>query len=335
MEKEAKRRRPVVRAAAVAVAVAAAGGGVWASGAFGSSCDGSPVEIRIAAQPGLAPALNEIASRFNAEGRRVGEDRCARAVVEPVEPAEYVRAPTGADVWIPESGLWLGAARRKGQRNVPPFGRSIATTPVVLAAPRPVAAELRDADVTASWRLLLRDRAGGLELVRRAVDPARGMAGAVTALGLARATGGQAPPREVTRALLRATPKAGPFDGITAAERFDRHLVAAGEQAVVAYNQAHRPNPLAALAPREGTLLLDHPYTVLTKDWARADAAEAFRSTLGARAALDVLHRGGFRTPEGTFPAAHAQRLGLPAEMPRILRLPTPKEIERAMAPWR
>jgi hypothetical protein len=118
------------------------------------------------------------------------------------------------------------------------------------------------------------------------------------------------------------------------AERFARPLAVTTEQAVVAYNDTHRPNPIVSLMPDEGTLLLDHPYVVTTADRDRQDAAEAFKAALGTRPAHDILHRAGFRAPDGTLPAVYADEHGFTAEPPPSLRLPTPEEIDEARTSW-
>jgi hypothetical protein len=122
--------------------------------------------------------------------------------------------------------------------------------------------------------------------------------------------------------------------GLADDERFDRPLAVTTEQAVVAYNETHRPNPAVGLVPEEGTLTLDHPYVVTTKDQRRRDAAEAFQAALGTRSARDTLQRAGFRSPDGTLTAPYARDHGLPETAPRSLRIPTRKEIDKALSSW-
>jgi hypothetical protein len=104
---------------------------------------------------------------------------------------------------------------------------------------------------------------------------------------------------------------------------------------VVAYNETHRPNPVVSLMPGEGTLMLDHPYAVTTKDPRRRDAAEAFQAALGTRSARDIQQRAGFRTPDGTLASAYAREYGLAEKAPKALRLPTRKEIDAALSSWK
>lgn len=337
-------RRPAAWASA-ALLLSGVGGGAWALGLLPgtAACGGSALRITIAAQPEIAPALRGVADRFNVEEHRVA-GRCVDARVKPVSPTGYLgdatlRAKT--DAWVPESSLWLETARDKGNTSVPAGGIPVAATPVVLATPRPVEAEFRDADVDFGWELLLKDKAGGIPLARHAADPAAGMSGTIAMIAIEQVAEGRA--GDAAGALRENAPgrpdeTSGGSMTVLAdfigAERFARPLAVTTEQAVVAYNDTHRPNPIVSLMPDEGTLLLDHPYVVTTADRDRQDAAEAFKAALGTRPAHDILHRAGFRAPDGTLPAVYADEHGFTEEPPPSLRLPTPEEIDEARTSW-
>lgn len=337
-------RRPAVWAAA-ALLLSGVGGGAWAAGLLPemAACGGSPLRITIAAQPEIAPALGDIADRFNVEEHRVA-GRCIDARVTPAAPTGYMSDAAlraKADAWVPESSLWLDVARNAGAASVPPAGTPVATTPVVLATTRPVEAEFRDADLTAGWELLLKSKAGGSDLARYAADPATGMSGTIAMIAVGQVAEGKAD--DVAEALRGNAPgrpdqtsgaSTAVLADLTGAERFTRPLAVTTEQAVVAYNETHRPNPIVSLMPDEGTLMLDHPYVVTTKDRHRRDAAEAFKAALGSRAARDTLHQAGFRAPDGTLAPAYADEHDLPETAPPSLRLPTLKEIDDALTSW-
>jgi hypothetical protein len=140
---------------------------------------------------------------------------------------------------------------------------------------------------------------------------------------------------DVAEALRKNGGSIATLAGLVGAERFARPLAVTTEQAVVAYNETHRPNPVVGLMPDEGTLMLNHPYAVTTKDPRRRDAAEAFQAALGTRSALDILQRAGFRAPDGTMTAAHAREHDLPENAPKSLRLPTREEIDDALSSWK
>ncbi|MFA1551602.1 substrate-binding domain-containing protein [Actinomadura chokoriensis] len=321
------RRSPAALAAA-ALLLSGASGGAWASGLFSApACSGAPVRIMVAAQPEIAPALSDVASRFNVEKHRVG-GRCAHARVTPVAPASYKGQ---ADAWVPESSLWLSIVREGGSTSVPLTATSVAATPVVLATTRPVEKELVDADVDIGWKLLLKGKAGGLPLERIAADPSAGMTGTIAMLAIGQVD----KDADVAEALRKNGGSTATLAGLMGAERFDRPLAVSTEQAVVAYNETHRPNPVVSLMPDEGTLMLDHPFAVTTKDQRRRDAAEAFQAALGTRSARNIFQGAGFRVPDGTLAAAYASEYDLPEKAPKPLRLPARKEIDEALSSWK
>ncbi|QKW39015.1 hypothetical protein HUT06_37455 [Actinomadura sp. NAK00032] len=67
----------------------------------------------------------------------------------------------------------------------------------------------------------------------------------------------------------------------------------------------------------------------------RRDAAEAFQAALGTRSARSTLQRAGFRTPDGALNTAYAGEYKIPPKPPKSLRLPTRKEIDKALTSWK
>lgn len=311
-------RRPALWAS-LALVLSGAGGGLWASGLFSApTCSGADVRITVAAQPEMAPALKDVASRFNVERHRVG-GRCVHASVTAVAPADYKGQ---SDAWVPESSLWL-------DRDTP--GTPVATTPVVLSTPRPVADEFDSAGIDISWKLLLDNKTHDLPIARTVADPAAAMTGTVAMLAIRQVD----KKADVADDLRKGGGSTATLATLTTAERYNRPLAVTTEQAVVAYNETHQPNPVVSLVPTEGTLMLDHPYAVITKDPRRRDAAEAFQAALGTRSARNILQRAGFRTPDGALNTAYAREYNVPDKAPKALRLPTRKEIEEALTSWK
>jgi Bacterial extracellular solute-binding protein len=287
------------------------------------TCHGETLRVGVVAAPDITPALAGIAARFNVQPHEI-DGRCARVEVEARDPGQVARSlgkgDPSVDAWVPDSSMWLDRARAAGARSLP-SGAPLASSPVVIAAPRAVAAELRDGGA-AGWRLL---KNPPRHASARALDPAVSAAGAAVTLAVRATVGPVTVPRERNPARLYSS-----FAGLA---DLRRPLVAASEQSVVAYNDAHRPNPAAVIVPEQGTLLLDHPFVAVTTDAPRAQAVDAFRWALRARPATDVFQWHGFRTPEGRIDARYAARLGLRERLPRILPTPTPAQIAAAMRP--
>ncbi|MEV5710543.1 substrate-binding domain-containing protein [Actinoallomurus sp. NPDC052274] len=319
------RRDPRVRLLVVGAAVLLAGlsTGWYLLRDRPQACQGKTLQVGVVAAPDITPALAAIAARFNVQPHEIG-GRCAQIEVEARDPATVVRSlakgdPAGADAWVPDSSMWLDRARAAGARTVG-FGSPLAASPVVIAAPRAVAAELRDDGTAASWHLLEK---APLHASVRVLDPARNAAGAAVALAARATIGSVTARRDPDPDRLYAS-----FAGL---EDLRRPLVAASEQSVVAYNDAHRPNPASVIVPEEGTLLLDHPFVAVSADSLRAQAADAFRWALQAQQARDTFQWYGFRTTDGRIDARDATRLGLRATLPKILPAPTPAQVAAAM----
>ncbi|MCO5969198.1 substrate-binding domain-containing protein [Actinoallomurus soli] len=287
------------------------------------ACHGKALPVGVVAAPDITPALAAIAARFNVQPHEIG-GRCAQIEVEARDPGTVVRSlakgdRSDVDAWVPDSSMWLDRARAAGARAVG-FGSPLAASPVVIAAPRAVAAELRDDGIAASWRLL---KNAPLHASVRVLDPARDAAGVAVALAARATVGRVTAPHAPGPARLYAS-----FAGL---QDLRRPLVAASEQSVVAYNDAHRPNPASVIVPEEGTLLLDHPFVAVSTDPLRAQAVDAFRWALRGRQAVDTFQWYGFRTTDGRLDLRDATRLGLRETLPRILPAPTPAQVAAAM----
>src|SRR4051812_20447906 len=126
------------------------GGAVWyaqrhrsALAADEAVCASGPTVLSVAAAPDLAGVLAPLLA--------TGPVPCARVVLAQTDSAEMARFLAGTatvsdltakpDVWIPDSTLWLDVARStdRGQATVPHAGSSVADSPTVVAAPKPVA----------------------------------------------------------------------------------------------------------------------------------------------------------------------------------------------------
>src|SRR5690606_12467692 len=93
----------------------------------------------------------------------------------------------------------------------------------------------------------------------------------------------------------------------------------ATEQAIHVHNTKKPELPAVALYPFEGTLSLDYPLTVFTKDLAEQKAAADFRQELSMESALKVLRAQCFRAPDGTAGEALSEAKGFSRQAPKAL----------------
>lgn len=330
------------------------GAAVYAFGARSGGCSGDDVAISVAAAPDVAPAVVRAAGRFNDARHEVG-GRCVSARVRATDPAAVATLLSGKgvagvterpDVWIPDSSLWLGLAG--GGRAV--LG-SVATTPIVVAMPRGLAAQLRNLGAPArpSWTDLLAS-AGTAEnapgdsvipprLLRLQVpDPDRSATGMGTLVLanalLERSPSGDAGFTGVVRTIREgvAVSVKAEFDAFRTGAA-DRYPVAlAPEQAVYAYNSRRPAAPVVAVHPAEGTVYLDHPVAVLSPG--EAAAARLLWRELAGTAVRDDVQRLGFRAPGGAAPGAFTPAVGLDARPPDALPAVPAAEVRRIMQSW-
>jgi len=125
---------------------------------------GARVALRVATDPGMVALLGELAGDYANGGPGTG-GRCVDPVVTSMEPAAAVDALAKGwqgvagpppDVWLPASSAWAGLldARRNGL--LPVERPKVATSPLVLAMPRPMAERLGWPARPVGWADLLR-----------------------------------------------------------------------------------------------------------------------------------------------------------------------------------
>lgn len=109
------------------------GGGVFVGlKAFGSEC-GDPEAYSLAADPAIAPVLQQIVDNTSSE-----ELGCAAVEVTATESGQVSAAVAKGDdvpsLWVPDSSLWIGKTVRSTASLIDLASQSVAATPAVLAA---------------------------------------------------------------------------------------------------------------------------------------------------------------------------------------------------------
>ena len=278
-------------------------------------------------------------------------------------------------VWTPASASWLGVLRRErterdAQEILPDGPPSLAQSPLVLAMPRPMAEAMGWPNTPVGWSdvlALAQDPAGwgryghpqwgrftlgktspaqstsGLHALLATYYAATGVSADLTESDVADPRS-QAFVAGVEASVLHYGSTVSTFlDGLRSADQQGGGLtyvsaVATEETQVLSYNGEHPRTPLAAVYPKDGTLVADHPYAVLRAGWVGDDqrrAAGAFLAWLLQPAQQRRFTAAGFRDHDGRLAPAHGIDDGvIPAGPPRVVHAPSPAIIARVRDSW-
>lgn len=301
--------------------------------AIGINCDGS-IPLNIAAAPSIAPVVKDLAAEH--QRRRPSVDGvCVTLSVESRSSAEVIDAvTTGATrptLWIPDSAL---AATQLADRVEIDNHGSIATSPLVVVAPRAAAEQLGWPDEKFSWTAVL-----GGELTAAIVDPASSAEGLATLLAVRTVLGDAGTSQEeLVGAMLSVSRNALPntqagFDQM-ANDAQAAPLFTATEQEVIAHNKRIPTAPVVALYPSEGTHILEFPALSLAGDEQTAQAVAAFVEVLRSPDGQAALLADGFRAPDGSATEEFSTDKGVVGTPPTALPTPTPEEAAGLIRQW-
>ncbi|WP_091104063.1 substrate-binding and VWA domain-containing protein [Nonomuraea pusilla] len=336
-----------VAVAAAAVVVVFGGGGVLCS-------TREPVLVSVAAAVDVAPAAMSAAERFNETRTAVG-GRCVLVQVTEQPPATVLRTLIGdragvlqkrPDGWIADSSAWIRLARRQGAGALPASETVVATSPLVFATRQSLATRFSVGRTEMNWRMVfpptVRGRltpTDGEPDVVRVPDPSLAGAGIAT-VAAARDVVGTGPEADKALTAFVRWAQAGSapdYRSMLAAvdDRtfWQRPVVIVPEQSVRAHAMSPSGDPVVALHPREGTIMLDYPYVVTATDPAVADASTAFAGWLKGPEAQDIVRRAGFRSGDGTQgPVPPGPEI--PAAAPRVRQSVGQQDIDEALRAW-
>ena len=114
--------------------------------------------------------------------------------------------------------------------------------------------------------------------------------------------------------------------------------IATEEKQVLDYNAAKPATPLVAVYPKDGTMVADHPYAILSAPWVDANeqaAAGAFLTWLQAPERQRRFMAAGFRDSAGRLATNFGLSNGIVPEGPAIvLRAPSPAVLHLIRSSW-
>jgi Ca-activated chloride channel family protein len=302
-----------------------------------SPCPAEHVEVFVTAAPKIAPVVTDLAAAYESRQERVG-GKCisitvrtedSATVASGIDPGSEIAAdalrPT---VWIPESSTWVRVlqARPDAATVLPKERPTLATSPLVLAMPEPMAKalgwparQLRWLDVLGlmreptGWRKVGHPEWGRFRM--GLADPTRSADGLNALLGVYNGLADSVHNVDDLRFGLLAFQRAlaaRPTDVATLTEQlrgFDGQLLLRqisalpmSEQDVIAFNRDNPPVSLAAVYPRDGALPFDPSYILLQAPWvdtAQNDAARGFQGFLLGSAGQQAFASEGWRPAEG------------------------------------
>ncbi len=249
-------------------------------------------ELTVAAAPELADTLDDLTDSLRPQG-------CA-VTVRAVDPAAVLRDSAGADVWIPDSSVWLERAEAAGRA---PAGEatSIASSPVVLAVSKQADQQLKKLG-SADIRTILASRGSAAPIRVGLPDPQKSAAAVGAILSARAAVTGTADARAALTWAVRSSPPRLPVNGAELLARLSSDpgtALPVSEEQVIAHNRSDPRSPAVAVYERSGGVTLDYPLIALGSDPGVAAATAQLTAALTDADSRDALQQAGFRSPDG------------------------------------
>lgn len=332
-------------------------GGVNTAQNAGGSC-ASPATLNVDANPDVYTAVKAVADGMANPCLHVNVTSAEASAVAAflagsAKGGDVTSAP---DVWIPDSSMWIDVAKSNGVKTLAADPTPIATSPLVIGMPKPVADANGWPAKPFGWADLLANYKS-TKLQTAVPDPTTsgpGLAAISMLRGVVLGSAGadKAKQQQALQQLtlvyrVMSTTVSGsmstllaglPTQGATSAASGGIAAFPATEQKIAAYDAAAPSTPLVALYPADaGTMMMDYPYTISSNlDPVRAKAAADFQTALHSPSAVNTLQKLGFRDPKGTaggiLTAADGVNPAVPALAPAD---PTHTAATSALSVWK
>lgn len=327
-----KVRWAYVGAFIIAATVALAG--VRWIGGFAAGCDDS-IELIVDAAPAIAPALTEYVEQELPKFE--GDARCLRPEIRSTEPSAAAKqlasddALDRPDIWIPDSTMWFERAKA-----APDAGRSIATSPVVLATTESVAGENGWPERNPTWSELV-----GGSSVAGTPEPSTDIGAVFALMGIDGLKWNEIEQTKAIQGLTKST-FAEADDPYGHLPHGDADPTVAtfpsSEQAVLLHNfgvKAGSERSVVASYPDTTTPWLDYPSVVLGGlEKERHEAAKALERAFESPAAVEILAKHGFRTPAGKLTGAAVADKRVRGDAGEPVRAPEEKSANVVLQQW-
>lgn len=312
-------------------------------------CSGGKLPLNVVAAPDIHPAINKIAQSYNKSLQSI-DSKCVEVKVAKENPFKAANGLASgkltADLWVADSSLMVAELRStQAGAAIPAPAGSVATSPIVLAAAKSMAAKL-SGSLQPSWAGMIsaanvaNPDGPGRKVRVLALDPKKNSAG----LGALLAASGAAKEADLddkamVGALKELSDQVVPspdalLASLTVKSGSKVPVGVAAEQSIYAHNDKKPDSLIVPLYPAEGTLSLDYPIVITAKDPAVQKAAAAFKTELAGAAAQKVLQGQGFRTPAGKAGDVLTKDKGFNPATPQALKKPDPKSVAAMAQSW-
>ena len=315
-------------------------------------CTGSDLTLDVAVAPEMAPAVDAIATDFNA-GEHTVDDECVHVDVRQVDSANVAFGITGSgatmgdtdsDVWIPDSSVWPRLVQSQaGDAIIAETGTSLARTPLVLTE----LDEFADDDKEHTWADVVPTSAPGEEEGRnvRVVDPSRSSTGLGMLYLVHGALEESSPDTDTFNARMTAALQAlhqgasadeeAAFLSLSGGSEEAPPLMVMSEQAVWRYNAQHSDAPARA-GYLDSTYYLDYPYIVRSEESNITRAAEEFRTAVRDAESQQHFLSEGFRDADGALDSSVlTEEAGFREDVPEELPVPSEDSIDELTRSWK
>jgi len=310
-------------------------------------CSGGKLALRVVATPDIQPALSKIADTYTKALHSI-DGRCADVTVTKEAAARTENALAAGkfagDVWVADSTLVVDRVRSHPAVALPESSGSIAISPIVLATAKTSAAKL-EGSLKPSWSAMVAAAnvanvdGPGKKVRVLALDPQKSTAGLAALLAAAGTAKAAKQDKALVGALKElsgqlASDSTALLASLTVKGGSRVPIGVTSEQAIHAHNTKKPDTPVIALYPAEGTLSLDYPITIISKDAAVRKAAADFQRELGTEPAQRTLRAQGFRGPDGEAGEALSESKGFTPAAPKGLPAPDVKTVAAMTQTW-
>jgi Ca-activated chloride channel family protein len=294
----------------------------------GDSCPLADNDLAIAAAPDIAEVVTALATSAGS-----GLAGGCTVTVTATDPGSVVSSgPAGADLWIPDSSLWVERAIAAGQ-SATVQSASVASTPLVLAVSGTAASQLA-AGGASNVGSILATRQSATPIRVGLPDPEQSAPAIGAILATRAAVSGTPDARAALTWGVRSSPADLPVKGNELLDRLGSDpntAVPVSEQSVVAHNATPGASAAVAVYPTAGATALDYPVVSFSDDPEVGEAAGALVTALTGSDGREALQTAGFRAPDGSAGAGLANISGVDPAVVVTSPLPDKQTVDDAV----